>query len=181
MKRCNAFFVRGSLVLAALPIMVGCAGSYRLITLSDLEYKKCWQSKPDAGITVSASKQPLYETGNTPAYKASVKRNIGVFAVKIENNGARPLRTDSAHLLVLDGSGNPARTIMSPGAAAQALGQGQALRGDFASNPLAGNPLESGKSYTAFICVAAQGDPYFATYYLRFLGENGEVITEARF
>jgi hypothetical protein len=181
MKRCSPFFVGGSLALAAQLVIAGCAGGYRLITLSDLEYKKCWQSKPGAGITVSASKQPLYETGNTPAYEASVKQSIGMFAVKIENNGARPVRTDTAHLMVLDGSGNPARIIRNPEAAAKLLGQGQALRGDLASNPLAGNTLESGKSYAAFICVTAQGDPYFATYYLRFLGEDGEVVTEARF
>jgi hypothetical protein len=167
------------LALAGL-LLLSCAGSYTYITLSDLDFKKCWQSKPGSGIAVWAVKQPLYETGNKGCYKASVKKSVGIFVVKIENAGTFPLNIDSAHITVLDGSGNSARAIAAD-SAALLLGGGRAFRDDVSSNPLFGNKLESGKSYTAFICLGVQGDPYFATYYLRFFGEDGKVITEARF
>ena len=157
-----------------------CAG-YKMILPSDLDYKKCWLSKPSAGIEVSASKQPLFETRNNRAYDASVKRNIGIFAVKIQNSGIRPLKVDSAHVLILDGSGNRAEVIRDPAMPAKVLKMGQPLRDDLASYSLWGNVLEPGKSYCALICVATSSDPYFATYFLRFLGENGEVLTDARF
>lgn len=181
MKRCSSRRLRRELWLAlAGMFLFSCAGSYRFITLGDLEYRKCWLRNSDKGISVWAVKQPLYETGNNICYQASVKHAVGMFVVKIENRGDRPLRTDSAHIEVLDGSGNPART-MAADSAARLLGGGQKMRDDVASNPLFGKFLEIGKSYFAFICVAAQGDPYFATYYLRFFDEDGKVITEARF
>jgi hypothetical protein len=161
-------------------LLAGCAGSYKYITLSDLDFKKCWQSKPGSGIAVWAVKQPLYETGNKSCYQASVKKNVGIFVVKIENTGARPVPVDTAHLFALDGSGNPGK-LLSPDTVSQLLGGGQALRDDIASNPLFGKMLEPGKSYITFICMGVQGDPYFATYYLRFKKEDGTVITEARF
>jgi hypothetical protein len=161
-------------------LLASCAGSYKYITLSDLDFKKCWLSRPGCGVAVWAVKQPLYETGNKSCYQASVKKNIGVFVVKIENAGTFPLAIDSAHIAVLDGSGNPARAVAAD-SAARLLGGGRALTDDVSSNPLFGKKLETGKSYTAFICMAVQGDPYFATYYLRFFGEDGKVITEARF
>jgi hypothetical protein len=160
-------------------LLAGCAG-YRYITLSDLEYRKCWLRNPDCGLAVWAVKQPLYETKNTACHQASVKKNVGVFVVKIENTGTRPIYTDTAHLSVLDGSGNPAKLLASD-SVARILGGGNTLKTDVASNPLDGNMLEPGKSYSAFICIATQGDPYFATYYLRFKKEDGAVITEARF
>jgi hypothetical protein len=161
-------------------LLAGCAGSYKYITLSDLEYRKCWLRNPDCGLAVWAVKQPLYETKNTACHQASVKKNVGVFVVKIENTGARPVPVDTAHVFALDGSGNPAK-MLSPDTVSKLLGGGQALRDDVASNPLFGRVLEPGKSYIAFVCMAVQGDPYFATYYLRFFGEDGKVITEARF
>jgi hypothetical protein len=161
-------------------LLTGCAGSYKYITLSDLDYRKCWLRNPDCGLAVWAVKQPLYETKNTACHQASVKKNVGVFVVKIENTSARPVPVDTAHLFALDGSGNPAK-MLSPDTVSKLLGGGQALRDDVASNPLFGKLLEPGKSYIAFICMAVQGDPYFATYYLRFFGEDGKVITEARF
>jgi hypothetical protein len=167
-------------LVCAGALLLSCAGSYRYITLSDLDYRKCWLRNPDCGLAVWAVKQPLYETKNTGVYKASVKKNIGVFVVKIENTGARPVPIDTAHVSVLDGSGNPA-ILVAPDSVSKLLGGGRPLRDDVASNPLFGRFLESGKSYIAFVCMAVQGDPYFATYYLRFKAEDGSVITEARF
>lgn len=161
-------------------LLAGCAGSYKYITLSDLDYRKCWLRNPDCGLAVWAVKQPLYETKNTACHQASVKKNVGVFVVKIENTGARPVPVDTSHLFALDGSGNPAK-MLSPDTVSKLLGGGQALKDDVASNPLFGRVLEPGKSYIAFICMSVQGDPYFATYYLRFKREDGTVITEARF
>ncbi len=167
---------------AVIPLLLACcAGSYKMILLSDLDYKKCWLSKPDAGVSVFASKQPLYETRNTIAFRASQKKNLGVFAVRIENTGAQPLSIDSAHVLVLDEAGNPAAIEKDALAAAKLLGAGQPLRDDLASNPLWGNTLDPGKSYCALIAVATAKDPYFATYYLRFVGPHGAPLTEARF
>ncbi|HUI90738.1 MAG TPA: hypothetical protein VLX68_00685 [Chitinivibrionales bacterium] len=162
-----------------IALLAGCAG-YKYITLSDLDYRKCWLRNPDCGLNVWAVKQPLYETKNNACYQASLKKNVGVFVVKIENAGSRPIPIDSAHLFVLDGSGNPAR-LLPPDTVAKLLGGGEALKMDVASNPPFGKFLESGKSYIAFVCTAVQGDPYFATYFLRFKAEDGKVITEARF
>jgi hypothetical protein len=169
-----------TIVLVSLCVLFsGCAG-YKLISLSDLDYRKCWLKNPDCGLSVWAVKQPLYETKNTACHQASVKKNVGVFVVKIENTGQRPVPVDAAHLSVLDGTGNPA-DVLSPDTVMKLLGGGRPLKDDIASNPLDGNMLEPGKSYSAFICVATQGDPYFATYYLRFKAADGSVITEARF
>jgi hypothetical protein len=181
MKRFNTRRLIKEVWLALVgSLLLSCAGSYKYITLSDLDFKKCWQSKPGSGIAVWAVKQPLYEAGNKSCYQTSVKKSVGIFVVKIENTGTFPLAIDSVHIAVLDGSGNPVKT-MAPDSAARLLGGGRALRDDVASNPIFGNKLESGKSYIAFICMAVQGDPYFATYYLRFFGVDGKVITEARF
>ncbi len=181
MKRCNLFPLALLACAAASALSLFCAGGYKLISLDDLEYKRCWLSRPDAGIAVFASKQPLYETGNVQAYDASVKQNAGVFAVKIENKGALPLCIDSGHIFVLDGSGNPAAIVKNARDASKLLGAGQSLGDDVAANALWGKTLEPGKSYCAFICVTAPKDPYFATYFLRFVGNNGETLTEARF
>jgi hypothetical protein len=169
------------LALLACAAALSCAGGYKLISLGDLEYKTCWLSKPSAGIAVFASKQPLYETGNMQAYDASVKQKTGVFAVRIENKGALPLRIDSSHIFVLDGSGNPVAVVKNVQEASKAFGAGQAFGYDVAANPLWGRTLEPGKTYDAFICVSTTEDPYFATYYLRFVGNSGETLTEARF
>ncbi len=166
---------------AALLLVLACAGGYQLISLGGLAYTKCWLSKPDSRIIVSACKQPLYETGNVNAYKASVKYCVGVFAVKIDNKGVLPLLTDSSHLKVLDGSGNPVGVVTNSDTASKLLGQSRLFGEDLASNPLFGNRLNPDNSYTALICVRTKGDPYFATYFLRFIGEDGALVTEARF
>jgi hypothetical protein len=170
---------RTTAIAALLILPVGCS-SYKLITLSDLEYGKCWSRNPDCGLTVWAVKQPLFETGNKKSHQASVKKSVGVFVVKIENTGAGPIPVDSGHLSVLDGSGNPVK-VLPADTVMKLLGCGKELKEDLASNPLDGNELLPGRSYSAFICVAVQGDPYFATYFLRFTGRDGKVITETRF
>lgn len=167
------------IILFGTALLAGCAG-YKYITLSDLDFRKCWLRNPDCGLNVWAVKQPLYETKNNTCYQASLKKSVGVFVVKMENAGNRPVPIDSAHLFVLDGSGNPAK-LLSPDTVSKLLGGGQPLWTDVASNPLFGKFLEPGKTSIAFICMAVQGDPYFATYYLRFKAEDGSVITEARF
>lgn len=169
-----------SLCAAAAVIVLSCAG-YRMILPSDLDYKKCWLSKSNAGIAVSVSKHPLFDTRNNRAYDASVKRNMGIFAVKIENVGIHPLAIDSAHVLVLDASGNRAQVVRSPETPAKVLKMGPQLRDDLASYSLWGCVLDPGKSYCALICVSTGADPYFATYFLRFIGQNGEILTDARF
>lgn len=181
MKRSNRTSLALLACAAACAGMLYCAGGYKLISLGDLEYKTCWLSRPTAGIAVFASKQPLYETGNKHAYDASVKRKTGIFAVKVENKSVIPLCIDSGHVLVLDGSGNPAAIVKNTRDASKLLGAGQLLGDDLTANALWGKTLEPGKSYCAFICVTAPKDPYFATYYLRFVGNNGETLTEARF
>jgi|WetSurMetagenome_2_1015567.scaffolds.fasta_scaffold00056_29 hypothetical protein len=181
MRRSSRFSLTTTACAALCASALFCAGGYRLISLSDLEYKTCRLSNPDAGIAVSVSKQPLYETGNRAAYEASIRRKTGVFAVRIENKGLFPLYIDSGHVRVLDGSGNPAAVVKNVQEASKAFGAGRSFGYDIAANPLLGKTLYPGESYDAFICVSTPGDPYFATYYLRFAGKDGETLTEARF
>jgi hypothetical protein len=180
MKHCKHLSA-ARVLFALVPVMAICCAGYSMMLPGDLEYKKCRTRNSDAGIAVSASKQPLYETRNNRVYRASLKQRVGVFAVKIENTGMRPLCVDSAHIVILDGTGNSAGILTNAAGVSQRLGGGEPLQTDLASYPLWGKTLEPGKSYCAFICVAAPADPYFATYFLRFLGGSGEILTEVRF
>jgi len=179
----NGYIMKQSkifILLGIFAILTVYAGAYRLISISELDFKKCFVSNPESGILVWAVKQPLFESKNKSCYRKSIKKNIGVFAIRIENKGTDTLLLDLDHVKFLDGSGNEFESL-SADTVAKLLGGGNNMKSDLSAYPIVNGFLLPGKIHYAFIYVRTKGDPYFATYYLRFFDKNGKKITDARF
>lgn len=172
---------RAAVLLCGAVLVVCCASSRQLLDLTDLSYAKCWLSKPASGIVVSAAKQPLYESGCTGYHVRSIRKHVAVVAVKIENRGLQPVSLDRSHAAFLDGSGNPLEVIDKPSAVAKLLGGGKDLENDFTVYGFQEATLMPGATLAFLVALKVEGDPYFASYFLRFMADDRTVITDSRF